>query len=603
MLLNSFGSLFDFSSWETETTVIVIVIIGAFAYGFIESIWNYNRWKVVFRQADFKNKFLATAAEKYRRSFISGSNEKTRIHAEEIFDLKGLQTSSAVIESLPNISVGLGILGTFVGLSIGVMGLKDQSSAEAIRTGVQDLLGSMSTAFITSVFGMFSSLILTITLRIINGRTLRNHKRFCEELDERHYIPDEQLSAIEQERLKNMLLELFGQRLNDTFRTPGDLLNENLLANQNTAGKLNDFGVELADGLSLSANTISAIEERLGDRFNNLFQSQLGTHIEKMSASLESIDSKETSQADSFKDSLEASLNKLIGQFQEGLTSGAREEMTSMQQNLAATSESLRALPQILEDTKSGFTDMTRKFEDLGKELGERLAQQLQAASEQAAAAQKAGAEAAEKSLGNVAQLTNAVTLQMQDGLQRFMSSNSATVEGMDSLVSKIENILKTHAHAGESIGSAITGLTTASQSLNSNTRNLDSAMGNLERMNNNMIRVSEGLSGITAGLSSAIASQHQAVETVFASARRGLEEQLAAYGDVNKELSGIKDAYIQSLRNYQDSINAAVNTNLETFASQLGNVAEGLTQAYTALQETVNEMDESLTRQTRGLR
>jgi hypothetical protein len=291
-----------------------------------------------------------------------------------------------------------------VGLSIGVMGLKDQSSAEAIKTGVQELLGSMSTAFVTSVLGMATSLFLTVWLRFFNARTIRNHKRFCESLDEKHYIPDEQLSAIEQERLKNMLLELFGQRFNDAFRTPGDLLNENLLANQNAAGKLSDFGVELADGLSLSANTISAIEERLGDRFNSLFQTQLGSHIEKMSASLESIDSKETSQADSFKDTLEASLNKLIGQFQEGLSSGAREEMTSMQQNLAATSESLRALPQILDETKAGFTDMTRKFEDLGKELGERLAQQLQAASEQAAAAQKAGAEAAEKSLGNVAQ-------------------------------------------------------------------------------------------------------------------------------------------------------------------------------------------------------
>jgi ABC-type transporter Mla subunit MlaD len=603
MILNSFSTLFDIGNWETVTLVFAGFIAVTLFAGLTYSVASYFKWKRIFSQTDFGNKSLAASAQKYQRSFITGSDEKTRSHADEFFELRRLQPNTAVIDSLPNISVGLGILGTFVGLSIGVMGLKDQSSAEAIKTGVQELLGSMSTAFVTSVLGMATSLFLTVWLRFFNARTIRNHKRFCESLDEKHYIPDEQLSAIEQERLKNMLLELFGQRFNDAFRTPGDLLNENLLANQNAAGKLSDFGVELADGLSLSANTISAIEERLGDRFNSLFQTQLGSHIEKMSASLESIDSKETSQADSFKDTLEASLNKLIGQFQEGLSSGAREEMTSMQQNLAATSESLRALPQILDETKAGFTDMTRKFEDLGKELGERLAQQLQAASEQAAAAQKAGAEAAEKSLGNVAQLTNSVTQQMQDGMQKFMSSNSASVEGMNDLVLKIEGIIQSHAAAGDSIGSAITGLTTASQSLNSNTKSLDSAMGNLERMNNNMIRVSEGLGGVTAGLSTAIAEQHKAVETVFASARRGLEDQLAAYGDVNKELSGIKDAYIASLRNYQDSINAAVNTNLESFASQLGNVAEGLTQAYTALQETVNEMDESLSRHTRGLK
>lgn len=602
MLSNTFWTLFNPYKWEGITQVFGIIILAIFVLGVCIYAWDYIKWKKAFAKRELGHKGLKNAAQTYRRSFIQGSDEKTRHHADEFFELKRLRSSTAVVDSLPNTLVGLGILGTFVGLSIGVMGLKDQSSAEAIKNGVQELLGSMSTAFVTSVLGMASSLLLTLILRFMNGRMIRNHRRFCEHLDDRHYITDEQLSEIEQQRMRNMLLELFGMQMNDQQTTPGQLLIQNLQANQSAASKLDDFGVELAEGLNMSANTIDAIEKKLGDRFANLFTTHLGTHIESMSKSLESIDGKETSQAESFAGNLEASLQKLIEQFQEGLTSGAREEMTAMQQNLAATSDSLIALPQILEETKRGFTEMTSQFRELGTELGQRLAEQLHAASEQAAAAQQAGAEAAQKSLSGVAEMTSNVTEKMQAGMAAFMNSNAASVEGLNGLVNQIEAVIKENATASETIGIAITSLTSASKSLSGNTKDLDSAMSNMSRMNENMLNVSQSLSGVTSGLQFAISEQNKAVEQTFNQARENLDQQLSAYGVVNDELSKIKDAYIGSLRDYQQAVNSAVNSNLESFATQLGQVAEGLTSAYNALQETVGEMEGALSRQTKSV-
>ena len=49
--------------------------------------------------------------------------------------------------------------------------------------------------------------------------------------------------------------------------------------------------------------------------------------------------------------------------------------------------------------------------------------------------------------------------------------------------------------------------------------------------------------------------------------------------------------------------VNTAVNSNLQAFATRLTEVAESLTSAYNALQETVGEMEGVLNRQGKDLR
>ena len=160
MLLNSLSVLFDFSKWESITSAFGIIILSGFLLGLAIESWNTWSLTRIFRGKKFNHKKLSAANIKFKGSFLKGSGEKTRHHADEFFELNKLQSYNSVVEAIPNSLVGIGILGTFLGLSIGVMGLKDQSSAEAIKEGVQSLLGSMSTAFVTSVLGMFFSILM-----------------------------------------------------------------------------------------------------------------------------------------------------------------------------------------------------------------------------------------------------------------------------------------------------------------------------------------------------------------------------------------------------------------------------------------------------------
>jgi archaellum component FlaC len=89
---------------------------------------------------------------------VNGEHIST-VAPEDIFTdhqlLRGYNRNMAV--TLAGVFTGLGILGTFAGLVVG-MSMLDMSDPENVVTSVNSLLGGMSAAFYTSIFGIAASL-------------------------------------------------------------------------------------------------------------------------------------------------------------------------------------------------------------------------------------------------------------------------------------------------------------------------------------------------------------------------------------------------------------------------------------------------------------
>ncbi len=79
------------------------------------------------------------------------------LNPEDVVNTPNLDVVT-IMRSAPSIFVGLGVFGTFLGLSFGLLGL-DLVGSKAIEEGIPNLLGNTGTAFITSVVGMFLSLL------------------------------------------------------------------------------------------------------------------------------------------------------------------------------------------------------------------------------------------------------------------------------------------------------------------------------------------------------------------------------------------------------------------------------------------------------------
>lgn len=70
-------------------------------------------------------------------------------------------------KNTPTLLTSIGILGTFVGIVISLMGFDDNN----IKDHINDIISGMQTAFITSVIGVFLSIVLKIIILIIDGKS------------------------------------------------------------------------------------------------------------------------------------------------------------------------------------------------------------------------------------------------------------------------------------------------------------------------------------------------------------------------------------------------------------------------------------------------
>ncbi len=96
------------------------------------------------------------------------------------------------MEAMPGILTGVGILCTFLGLTIGVFGL-DPTNAEQLTTSVRRLLGGMSLAFLTSIAGIGTALWWTWRHRVVAARFEAAFAELSEVLHDKSFllIPEE----------------------------------------------------------------------------------------------------------------------------------------------------------------------------------------------------------------------------------------------------------------------------------------------------------------------------------------------------------------------------------------------------------------------------
>ncbi len=119
-------------------------------------------------------------------------------------DILGLKSWQNVVQQIPGTLTGLGILGTFIGLIIGIKGI-GFSSVNAALSSVQTLLSGIQVAFYTSIAGVILSLTFNIIYRIAWNIMMRNFGLFIDEFHKNVIPPvDEQLRYRERKEIKQI---------------------------------------------------------------------------------------------------------------------------------------------------------------------------------------------------------------------------------------------------------------------------------------------------------------------------------------------------------------------------------------------------------------
>lgn len=249
----------------------------------------------------FANEELRLAFNKYRARMKNYKTKRGYVHScdleeyinEDLLDRVGMNFFNSGISGA---LTGLGILGTFLGLSMG-LGSFNGEDIYTISDNVGPLLSGMKVAFHTSVYGIFFSLLFNFVYRSIMADAYEKLENFHNAFRQFAAPP----AATEDENSAAMLIY-----------------------QANTANSVKQL-VELMKG---SAMEQTAAMERIVDQFVERMNSALGVNFQNLGSQLKNTADLQMIYTNNSKDLIEAAtaLVEVNRNMQEALTQTARQQ-------------------------------------------------------------------------------------------------------------------------------------------------------------------------------------------------------------------------------------------------------------------------------------
>lgn len=235
---------------------------------------------------DFENEFLNKLYESYIEDVRSASKSNDSFYYD-IADYINQENICKYIhkditDQVSNTMTGLGILGTFVGLIVGLTHF-NTSSTQEITNGIENLLGGIKTAFHTSIVGVCISLIYNY----FYYRDLENNSKAIEDFcnafyknvmpsPEHQFLSDLLKCQYEQTKclealagsIAGELAPRFAEEMGKTVTPVMERLNESI----------DDYIIKAVDAQSetlgkIVKNFMVHLNKALDDQFNNLSKS------------------------------------------------------------------------------------------------------------------------------------------------------------------------------------------------------------------------------------------------------------------------------------------------------------------------------------------
>ena len=302
-------------------------------------------------KASFLNESkLAQLWEAYQTTInvSDGELRKSNIPSSEFFSLHKItrcwDLNLRILDASAGTLVGLGLLGTFLGLTLGINNF-DTSNANNIQSSIHNLLDGMGTAFATSLVGMGLSIIFTILEKRLRNLLMNGIMDFTEALDQQYYIDDQRLLLLSLEPKLTYTNDM-GERIPISLAIR-DMLNEN--AQQSKA--LKAFSTDLADRLNEGFDEILSrqMQARIIPLMENVDQTTR-TIIEHIDHTAEIMSAPATDLIKSVIDELKKSMESLINEFRTNISNSASNELQHLVASLGEATTSMSLFPKNLED-------------------------------------------------------------------------------------------------------------------------------------------------------------------------------------------------------------------------------------------------------------
>lgn len=492
---------------------------------------SLRRNKKNFDEENLKNHgLLAQNWHNYASTFFKVKDEnRTDKDAYQYFT-SSIAYSNVVLGqlklSIPNVLVGLGILGTFTGLVFGISDF-DTSSTEAIRGSISSLLGGISIAFITSLVGMGTSIFYTIYDRILLGRTMPAIAAFNNYLNKRYLLNRDELFKWEQEAqyelTREIIAEFFLTQKEGRAIFPKDLLLGLAEESQKQTSALQSFADDLAEKINAAT---AVIIEQYNSQINELLAGKILPLLEALKRVMQETSTKAIEDS---INKLEAALKNLVSEFKDSLSGDTKNELEKLAETLARVGGNLNDFPTNLSATTSQL-NATVQSQGYNVELLRELFEEFKSTLEENRNSQSAG-----KALFETIQ-----TIQRE--LQGLSGNFNQTARSFESTSHTLQN-------TSDQLGSNLEEFSRKSQS------NLETVNELLEISGSLMHDYTEKFAAIEEGLSSIFSEIQEGLRGYQETTRTSLEEYLGQFAGKLTEAQKALAANIEGLQDVAEEI------------------------------------------------
>ncbi len=364
----------DIITWAS--VAVIVIVFGLFS----KEEWKLYIIKEALKQLlendnildAVKSTYMERLGENYSKTLNIETAEgmKSNIPASEFINddsvCKCYKLNLRMLDTASGTLVGLGLLGTFLGLTLGIANF-DSSNTEKINESIQGLLAGMGTAFLTSLFGMSFSLVFTFVDKAIRNRLYKHVNNLTEKLDTLYYIDDLAVSNINQQNIVNQLYIALKADLQQqtssleeklTYNnaegeqvTISNAIREILTENMKQSKALMSFSTDLA--MELNQGFDETLSRQMQQQIVPLMQSVDATtkavveHIDQMA---ESVSSPATDMMQNVVDELKQSMQSLISEFSTGLSGSATSELENLAMQLGTATQAMADFPKNMEN-------------------------------------------------------------------------------------------------------------------------------------------------------------------------------------------------------------------------------------------------------------
>ena len=639
-----------------QITLISCCVIGAAFLGFMyDALRIWLRGTKTIDRAKDEDDPLAILAEsklepnvrEYRKTLdieIDGST-KSNIPASEYFSeftvCKSCGINTRIIDAGAGTLVGLGLLGTFLGLTLGIKGF-DSSNSDNIQSSIQSLLDGMGTAFLTSLAGMTLSLLYTIFEKIWRNGLAKRLYDLNQKLDDSNYIDDVELSTYNQKCISEKVTKSISEELNNVVTalydkiTPllqyqnadghdvpvANAVREILTNNEEQTRALKSFSSDLA--LELNDRLDETLSRQMQQRLIPLMESVDATtktvvdHIDQMAIS---VSSPATDMIERVVGDLKDSLMEIMDEFKSTLSKNATNELENLALSLGTATKAIAEFPQnmsnISEVLQLTITEVRNSIAEISNSSAAANSSAMKQMQEQIVFATNSisnaitevkdvmnnitqSSEQSSKGLiEKVAKSTSDMSSFMQQTMEQISGVMQASVQSMsDDIAGKQTDLLALQEGTTSEVKKVVAQLSASwqesSEAILSQTENLLSRFDNtIERMSTTNSAVSgtmdlfqqvqSNITGTTAHLQTITGDMRTATETF----RKGQTEYSLSLEKVQKETEG-------KLHEVVELFETAGNATDE-YVEKFEIIKNGLGQIFTQIQNGLSEYSRSV--------